>query len=132
MRRRSQAEERLRRLSPLRDVLPLCNAVAGDTRLSEVLSAIADACRDISQTVSQFAIRDLGGVLPPAELSAHSERGILSTLSGILAEVSPMHASASVSTQHYCEHNRCAAASSTGCAAACSIQRFHRRPVTED
>ena len=58
---RSSAGEHMPRLAPLQDVLQHRAAAAADARLPEVLSAIADACRDVAHTVSQFAIRDLGG-----------------------------------------------------------------------
>ncbi len=51
----------MQRLAPLRDVLQLSAETTGDARLPEVLSATADACRDIALTVSQVAMRDLGG-----------------------------------------------------------------------
>ena len=59
---RSPAGEVMQRLAQLRDVLQLSAEATGDARLPEVLSATADACRDIAHTVSQVAIRDLGGV----------------------------------------------------------------------
>ncbi len=51
----------MQQLAPLRDVLQLSAEATGHARLKEVLSATADACRDIAHTVSQVAIRDLGG-----------------------------------------------------------------------
>ena len=57
----------MQRLAPLRDVMQLsAGSTGGDARLPEVLSATADACRDIAHTVSQVAIRDLGGAQPAA------------------------------------------------------------------
>ena len=59
---RSLAGDLMQRLAPLRDVLQLSAQSPRDARLPEVLAATADACRDIAHTVSQVAIRDLGGV----------------------------------------------------------------------